>query len=541
MKKIVLLVMCLLVFGLAGSSKAADIYVSPAGGGGGTPGDPTDLQTALDTARTNGEDDTIYMQTGTYDASSSGAATFEYGTVSNDNMSVTLSGGWNVDFTSQSDDPSLTLLDGGNDSRVLEIRADATGVDIIFTLENLTIQNGYSTGLGGGIYANTGSPGSSGSIDLTVKNCLIMNNDADSNGGGMCTKCYFEVYNSTFSGNSGSSGGAMIIYDVPGGDKSLTPIIDHTTFCKNSNDGNQGSAIYNAVSPLITNCLFKENTGVGGPLYNSTSSFLTISDSIFSNNNTKYWGSAIHFWAAGGNIINCLFFDNTAANGGHGYAAITYYHGGTGGGHLINITNCTFSGNQSYDTGYASIYNRGGTLNVTNSIFWDNERTSGLYNEYGTAIISYSDVHNGLGGTGFTDGGNNINSTPSFVGGGDYHLTAASPCIDAGTNDAPHLPDKDKDGKPRIIDGDGDDIATVDMGLYEFGDICEGNFDGDDDVDGSDLAIFAADFGRTDCNQPSMLPCEGDFDGDGNVDGSDLAVFAADFGRTDCPCALNVP
>ena len=30
-------------------------------------------------------------------------------------------------------------------------------------------------------------------------------------------------------------------------------------------------------------------------------------------------------------------------------------------------------------------------------------------------------------------------------------------------------------------------------------------------------------------------PCEGDFDGDGDVDGSDLTVFAEDFGRTDCP------
>ena len=29
--------------------------------------------------------------------------------------------------------------------------------------------------------------------------------------------------------------------------------------------------------------------------------------------------------------------------------------------------------------------------------------------------------------------------------------------------------------------------------------------------------------------------CEGDFDNDGDVDGSDLAVFAADFGKTDCP------
>ena len=60
---------------------------------------------------------------------------------------------------------------------------------------------------------------------------------------------------------------------------------------------------------------------------------------------------------------------------------------------------------------------------------------------------------------------------------------------------------------------------------------CEGDFDSDGDVDGSDLAVFAADFGRTNCSDN----CEGDFDDDGDVDGSDLAVFAADFGRTNCP------
>jgi hypothetical protein len=60
---------------------------------------------------------------------------------------------------------------------------------------------------------------------------------------------------------------------------------------------------------------------------------------------------------------------------------------------------------------------------------------------------------------------------------------------------------------------------------------CPGDFDDDGDVDGSDLAVFAEDFGRTDCSGD----CEGGFDGDGDVDGSDLAVFAEDFGRTDCP------
>jgi len=62
---------------------------------------------------------------------------------------------------------------------------------------------------------------------------------------------------------------------------------------------------------------------------------------------------------------------------------------------------------------------------------------------------------------------------------------------------------------------------------------CPECLDCDGDVDGSDLAVFAADFSWTDC--ASTPECEGDFDDDGDVDGSDLAVFAADFGRTDCP------
>ena len=61
---------------------------------------------------------------------------------------------------------------------------------------------------------------------------------------------------------------------------------------------------------------------------------------------------------------------------------------------------------------------------------------------------------------------------------------------------------------------------------------CNGDFDIDGDVDGTDLAVFAADFGRTNCNSGPV--CEGDFDKDGDVDGSDLAAFAVNFGRTDC-------
>ena len=76
------------------------------------------------------------------------------------------------------------------------------------------------------------------------------------------------------------------------------------------------------------------------------------------------------------------------------------------------------------------------------------------------------------------------------------------------------------------------DYSTLEVCCAEVPE-CKGDFDLDGDVDGSDLAVFAADFGRTDCDTGD--PCEGDFDKDGDVDGSDLAVFASDFGRTDCP------
>ena len=62
---------------------------------------------------------------------------------------------------------------------------------------------------------------------------------------------------------------------------------------------------------------------------------------------------------------------------------------------------------------------------------------------------------------------------------------------------------------------------------------CEGDYDRDGNIDGTDLAIAVSDFGRTDCLDTGG--CEGDMDSDGDVDETDLAKFVLDFGRTDCP------
>jgi hypothetical protein len=76
---------------------------------------------------------------------------------------------------------------------------------------------------------------------------------------------------------------------------------------------------------------------------------------------------------------------------------------------------------------------------------------------------------------------------------------------------------------------------------------CEGNFDNDPDVDGTDASTFKADFGRSGFNDPcNELPlCKGNFDCDLDVDGSDASQFKSDFGRSGfqnpCPSCMTDP
>ena len=75
---------------------------------------------------------------------------------------------------------------------------------------------------------------------------------------------------------------------------------------------------------------------------------------------------------------------------------------------------------------------------------------------------------------------------------------------------------------------------------------CEGNFDGDEDQDGSDAFDFKEDFGRSTLGNPceNGNPCNGDFDCDNDCDGSDAFTFKEDFGRrfgNPCPNCETLP
>ncbi len=76
---------------------------------------------------------------------------------------------------------------------------------------------------------------------------------------------------------------------------------------------------------------------------------------------------------------------------------------------------------------------------------------------------------------------------------------------------------------------------------------CEGNFDGDLDIDGSDASTFKIDFGRSNIIDPcsNASPCYGDFECDIDVDGSNASQFKQDFGRSKivnpCPSCATDP
>ncbi|MBU0943170.1 MAG: right-handed parallel beta-helix repeat-containing protein [Proteobacteria bacterium] len=482
-----------LVFLSAQAAWSADIYVSVPGGGDGSIASPMDLQAALDLARTNGSEDTLYLMAGEYDASTTGADTYEYGSVSNDGMKTTLSGSWNSTYTEQKTfEAPVTKLDGKGTSRVLSVHADAVSFD--FAMEYIQLENGMITsggGNGAGLLAYTEN---SGELNLTLHhisfedNRTVIDSSNRSYGGGMYSNCFFELTEGRFKDNQAYGGGAMFIADKPGGDKSMAPIIDNTLFegniCGNASyPGLVGSTIYYSCSPRITRSLFTapDYTAIGFYPNSALDSgygagTLALENSVFSGFKSYHWGGAISLWDTSANISNCLFINNRAGYSGSGAGgAITVYDSSVLTAQNTTVTNCTFVGNRSSSAAVSggAIHNRVQGITVINSIFWDNG-SNGLYKESGTGTVSYSDIEGGVASSLMTDGGNTINTTPLFVDTAgeadnwDLRLQNGSPAIDTGDNNAPYLTTPDLDGNFRIWDGNHDSTATVDMGCYEL-------------------------------------------------------------------------
>lgn len=283
-------------------------------------------------------------------------------------------------------------------------------------------------------------------------------------------------------------------YDYYGGGiycSGSVPSIVNCNITSNSSPDYGGGIYLDASSPTINNCNINNNTAIssGGGFFSENICSPVLNDCTIDGNSAGWGGGIGFYWNTGLTLTNCVISNNTADEGGgieaydstlltkitnsiiSGNIATDAYGGGIGNySCLFEITNSTIADNTANDSTYGKgggIYEStsGPSITLTNSILWGNTAgASGdqIFDYSGGITVTYSDIEDGWTGTG------NIDKDPKFVGGGDYHLTKTSNCIDEGDNNAPNLPATDIDGDNRIIDGGGSPAAIVDMGADEY-------------------------------------------------------------------------
>lgn len=173
-------------------------------------------------------------------------------------------------------------------------------------------------------------------------------------------------------------------------------------------------------------------------------------------------------------LKNSAFYDNYQAKWDH-MAALRALNDTT------FVSNCTFAGNSGGR--YPLILTGKAILN--NNIFWNPELSHevglGYFPECGiTSEVEFDNncIRGGLSGIYNMGPGinqiiwhdNNINLDPLFEGEGShpYRLSAFSPLIDIGTEYDLPADALDAGGNERVWDGDGDGIARIDLGAYEY-------------------------------------------------------------------------
>jgi len=259
-------------------------------------------------------------------------------------------------------------------------------------------------------------------------------------------------------------------------------------------------------SPLITKCSIINNLVIAewsnmgrGVILCDENADVTITDCVIQDNiviSDYEAGSsgAICSWGATVTVRNCLIANNASIGGlynGRGGISCLYSD--------VTIANSTIVGNSANGNG-GGVLCYSSDVKITNSILWDNRASNGpelaidsggwwLFDDYdysSVLTVSHSDVRGGEDavvyfirgepspfppGPGTLEWGQgNIDIDPMFVdaGGSDHHLQLGSVCVDAGTNSpAGGLAVVDLDGNSRVIDGDSDGTAVVDMGAYE--------------------------------------------------------------------------
>jgi hypothetical protein len=391
---------------------------------------PGSLRQAVSDANANPGADTIVFQSGL-----TGTITLTSGEI-----------GITEEVTINGPGAGIITVSGNHTSRIL----NGSGVNL--TLSGLALINGFGTDINAAFTAVNGGAISANAV--TVTDCTFANNRAT---GAVAITPPGGHYPMPGLGGAIYAGTVIATRclfsdNLAGGPTIGTPPPPPSVVL--GGGGGEGGAIF-AFSVTTTSCAFRGN--------NATSSFVSATITVVPAITVapSGYGGAIYagniFSPGNATSTNDLFFGNSSRFGGGISVGATNGPPGT-----LTVTNDTFSGNSSAIDAFASV-------SVTNTILWANSPNPGQGPLLAAtlAVISHSDVQGGLTpDTSIIDAGSNINADPLFVNAaaGDLHLTAGSPCIDAGDNSAPGLVGitTDLDGLPRFVG------VAVDMGAYEF-------------------------------------------------------------------------
>jgi hypothetical protein len=202
---------------------------------------------------------------------------------------------------------------------------------------------------------------------------------------------------------------------------------------------NNPAGASNICNPKIDNCIFKNNSAAnGGAIY---------------NNGVTATASPV--------FTNCIFQNNSAANG-----SAFYNDGSTSGVSNPTIINTTFTENIASTSGnvvYSTASSGNSIADFTNCIFWNNGGANTFSTNASSINVKYSLFEPLVNN--YTNGTGNLTTTVSpFVLATDLHLKDSATAIDAGTNTGAPL--KDIDFSTRS--------AIPDMGAYENLSACMG-------------------------------------------------------------------
>jgi hypothetical protein len=224
------------------------------------------------------------------------------------NKDVSLSGGWDADFSTQN---GTSTIDGEDARRCMLVNGGITA-----DVEHFTIQNGRSVD-GAGIF-NNGT--------LTLNNTSISSNVGTDEGGGIFTQ-------------SGS-----------------TLILNNSTV--SDNDAKSGGGFFSAWGILtLNNSTVHSNTATGNAGINNFGGTLTLNNSTVSNNTAGAYGGGILNDISGTATLNNSTISNNRADKGGGIA--------NGSGGTLNIKNSIVAGNAALDSGrncWGSISSQGYNL-----------------------------------------------------------------------------------------------------------------------------------------------------------------------------------